>query len=543
MDKKFFAVLLLCISLLIGWQIFVVPFFIKDSEKQEALARKYEYLEQSVDLTEDTTLQNVNLIDIENDLIRVRINPLGVILHEVNLKKFSDHNGEAVDLLYNKHNSPQNYKCIFGLHSTSSEQLPEDFYPSAQSNWNLYKATRDSATLEFQNKYGVKFYISFEIGENYVLSVKYWFDGKFPIKITTYPSVKIQKNTKEYQYSIMYFKNDKLYEIGQSDDERLAANDIKWLGIGEKYWLLATFFHQTSSMKFIAKSVEVEGTKLIGYRVMMRANNALSLGEKSEILLFMGPKQHSIVQQCEEKYSLTLFRKNMDFGVLYFIVVPIYTLLMEINKLTNNFGVSIILLTIIIKTLLAPIAYSGAKNTRKISLITPEIEKIKQQYGNDKIAAHNATMTLYKRYKIKPLRTLLMLLIQLPIFFSLYKIFSIAIEMRHAPFAFWITDLSIPDPSNIFNLFGLLNISLPSILNLNLLSLLMAGTLFIQQKVQMHGVPQSPEHSLAFKIMPVIMLFVSLSFPSGLMIYWITSNVFSIVQQFYMRYALNNIKL
>ncbi|WP_158521617.1 membrane protein insertase YidC [Candidatus Fokinia solitaria] len=543
MDKRFFTVLLLCVSFLIGWQMFVVPFFTKDAEKQEILAKKYESLDQSSDLAIDASIHSphdTTSIDIENDYVRVQINPLGATLSEVNLKKFLDDSGKEIELLYD--HSPRDYKGTVGFsYDAAVEQ--SDFYPSSQSLWNIHKIAENAAVLQFQNKYGIRFYISLELDESYILSAKYWFDGDSSMKISAYPFMKFQKNTKEYQYSIMYSKNDKLYEIGQSDDERLTANDVKWLGIGEKYWLLATFFPQKGNMKLMVKSVEAEGVKLIGYRIMLRADEALLPNKKSEILLFIGPKQHAVIQQCEEEYSLALFHKNMDFGILYFIVVPIYKLLIGINKFTNNFGISIIFLTIIIKTLLVPIAYSGAKNTKKISLVAPEIEKIKQQYGNDKIGAHNATMTLYKRYKIKPLRTLLMLLIQLPIFFSLYKIFSIAIEMRHASFAFWITDLSIPDPSNIFNLFGLLDLSLPSGLRLNLLSILMAGTLFIQQQVQAYGIPQSPEHNLAFKIMPIIMLFISLSFPSGLMIYWITSNVFSIAQQFCMRYALNSIKL
>jgi YidC/Oxa1 family membrane protein insertase len=197
---------------------------------------------------------------------------------------------------------------------------------------------------------------------------------------------------------------------------------------------------------------------------------------------------------------------------------------------TKNFGVAIILITILIKILMFPIANKSFKTMQRMKKLQPTIAKLKEQYAGDSIKLNSEMMALYKRESLSPLSGCLPLVVQMPVFFSLYKVIFISIEMRHAPFFGWIKDLSSPDPTTIFNLFGIIPWSPPQILMIGIWPIIMGLTMFFQQK--MNPEPADPVQAKVMKFLPIIFVFMFQSFPAGLMIYWSWSNLLSMIQQF-----------
>jgi YidC/Oxa1 family membrane protein insertase len=200
-------------------------------------------------------------------------------------------------------------------------------------------------------------------------------------------------------------------------------------------------------------------------------------------------------------------------------------------RYVGNFGISILIVTVIIKLLMFTLANKSYRSMKKMKNLQPEIERIKALYSEDKARLNQEIMELYRREKVNPISGCLPLFVQIPVFFSIYKVLYVTIEMRHAPFYGWIKDLSAPDPTSIFNLFGLLPFSLPSYLMIGAWPIIMAITMFLQQK--MSPEPADPVQAQVMRFMPLVFLVMFSSFPAGLLIYWSWNNILSIIQQYY----------
>jgi YidC/Oxa1 family membrane protein insertase len=229
-----------------------------------------------------------------------------------------------------------------------------------------------------------------------------------------------------------------------------------------------------------------------------------------------------------------MFDRAVDLGFLYFITKPIFLVLNYFYKALGNFGLAIMLLTVITKVLLFPLAYKSAKSMNKIKKIQPKINKLKEQYVGNTVLFQQALVALYKKEKVNPAAGCLPIILQMPIFFALYKVLYVTIEMRHAPFFWWITDLSAPDSTTFFNLFGLIPWQPPLLLMVGILPVLMSLTMYIQQ--QMNPQPTDSTQAMVMKMMPLFLLFMFAQFPSGLLIYWTWSNIISIIQQMVIKY-------
>lgn len=304
-----------------------------------------------------------------------------------------------------------------------------------------------------------------------------------------------------------------------------------WLGITDKYWLTAL--------------VPNEGEKFIGnfkgyvtkngyhhYQAdFMGRNRVVAAGtsESYESLVFAGAKRLELLDSFADKYNIPLFDRAVDLGILYFLTKPIFQTLTFLYGIVGDFGLSIILLTILIKLLMYPLANKSYVSMNEMKRLQPKLTEMKEKHGNDKMRFQQEMMGLYKKEKINPASGCLPLFIQIPVFFALYKVLFVTIEMRHANFYGIIKDLSARDPSNIFTLFGLIDWTPPSIMHLGIMAILMAVTMWGQQ--QLNPKPTDPIQAKMMGLLPWVFMVILASFPAGLLLYWICSNSLTILQQ------------
>jgi YidC/Oxa1 family membrane protein insertase len=255
-----------------------------------------------------------------------------------------------------------------------------------------------------------------------------------------------------------------------------------------------------------------------------------------ESRLFAGAKEWEAIRSYQDDYGVDRFVDSIDWGWFYFLTKPIAWLLNVVKGLVGNMGFAIIVLTLIVKTALFPLAYKSYVSMSKMKKLQPEMEKIKERAGDDKQKLQQEMMALYKQEKVNPAAGCLPILLQIPIFFSLYKVIFVTIELRHAPFFGWINDLSAPDPSSILNLFGLLPWGVPevgsifAIFSIGVFPILMGVTMWMQQKL--NPAPTDPTQAMIFAWMPWVFMFMLGTFASGLVIYWTANNIITFTQQY-----------
>jgi YidC/Oxa1 family membrane protein insertase len=246
-------------------------------------------------------------------------------------------------------------------------------------------------------------------------------------------------------------------------------------------------------------------------------------------LLFAGAKETALLDHYEESLGIPRFELLIDWGWFYFITKPLFKLIDWFYRLFGNFGLAILAVTVLVKLVFFPLANRSYASMSKMKKVQPEMQKIQERFKEDRMAMQQAMMELYKREKVNPVAGCWPILIQIPVFFALYKVLFVTIEMRHAPFFGWIRDLSAPDPTSIFNLFGLIPWDPPQFLMLGIWPLIMGVTMFVQMR--MNPTPPDRTQAMIFNWMPVIFTFMLASFPAGLVIYWAWNNTLSIIQQ------------
>ncbi|GJL95690.1 MAG: membrane protein insertase YidC [Hyphococcus sp.] len=316
-----------------------------------------------------------------------------------------------------------------------------------------------------------------------------------------------------------------------------------WVGITNKYWLAAAIPPQDETINATLNNIG-DQTSPIFRAFYSLPTRKLSAGEALTLTshIFGGVKDVDILQSYEaspEKGGLGVhdFDKAVDWGKLFFLTRPIFYTLDFFGDLIGNFGVAILILTLIVKALLFPIANKGYESMSKMKKLQPEIEKMKARFGDDKMKMQQEMMALYKKEKMNPLAGCLPILLQMPIFYALYKTLFVTIEMRHEPFILWIKDLSAPDPTSLFNLFGLLPYDptavpvIGAFLGIGVLPLLMGIGMWFQMKL--NPPPADPMQAQIFAMMPFIFVFIFAPFAAGLVLYWFWNTALSILQQWF----------
>jgi YidC/Oxa1 family membrane protein insertase len=302
-----------------------------------------------------------------------------------------------------------------------------------------------------------------------------------------------------------------------------------WIGITDKYWLTALIPNQGNSIEagFKATLNNVERYQAQYTSAPSEVNPGETLVISSNI--FVGAKEVNLLDKYSDNLSIEMFDRAVDFGWFYIITKPLFLLLHKLSAVFGNVGLSILALTVLIRILLFPLANKSFKSMSRMKVLTPKMKDIRERFKNDKLKMQQEIMQLYKSEKVNPLSGCLPILIQIPIFFALYKVLFVTLETRHEPFYGWVKDLSAQDPTTFFNLFGLLNFTPPSFLMIGLWPILMAFTMFLQQKL--NPAPPDPLQAKIMTFLPLMFLFLFATFPAGLVIYWTWNNILSIGQQ------------
>lgn len=328
------------------------------------------------------------------------------------------------------------------------------------------------------------------------------------------------------------FLNGKLVEEDYSSvakEQYHYSTHNGWLGITDKYWqtiYILDDYKKPVSVSFSSQdqlfkaSFETEYYQLLPQETLTKTTR-----------LFSGAKTLSVITNYQNKLNIPRFDLSIDFGWFYFLTKPFLYFLRFLYSLVGNMGIAILLFATLLRIVMLPIATKSYINMARMKKIQPKLKVIQERYKDNRMILQQEMLKLYKKEKINPAGGCLPLLIQIPIFFALYKVLSVSILMRQAPFFGWIHDLSAPDPSSVFTLFGLVPWPIPSFLNLGIWPILMGITMWIQQKL--NPAPQDKAQENIFKFMPVIFTFMMGNLASGLIIYWTWSNILSIFQQKY----------
>ena len=245
--------------------------------------------------------------------------------------------------------------------------------------------------------------------------------------------------------------------------------------------------------------------------------------------LFAGAKEPNLLDKYEAEFGIANFDLAIDFGWFYFLTKPFLQLLTFLNGVLGNFGLGILALTVLIKLVFFPLANKSYRSMAKLKELTPKLQEMREKYGDDKQRMNQEMMEMYKREKVNPAAGCLPILVQIPVFFALYKVLFVSIEMRHAPFYGWINDLSAPDPTSIFNAFGLIPWDPPTMLMIGAWPCIMGVTMYLQQKLNPQ--PADPVQAKVFMFLPLVFTVLLAQFAAGLVIYWTWNNLLSILQQ------------
>ena len=316
--------------------------------------------------------------------------------------------------------------------------------------------------------------------------------------------------------------------------DTIDVQETGWIGFTSKYWMTTLLPAQGQPFSSVSKYVPQNDT----YQIEMRLPTVeIPAGETVDITtsLFAGAKEYEAIR-AYERAGFEQFIDSIDWGWFFFLTKPIFWVLHELNILIGNMGWAIIGLTLVIKALLFPLAYKSYVSMARMKELQPEMEKLKEKHGDDRQAMQMDVVALYKEKKVNPAAGCLPILLQIPIFFSLYKVIFVTLELRHAPFIGWLQDLSAPDPTSWMNLFGLLPYATPGpeslfyFLSIGVWPLAFGVSMWLQQKL--NPAPPDPTQQMIFAWMPWVFMFMLGSFASGLLVYWVANNVITFIQQY-----------
>ncbi|MDX5361122.1 MAG: membrane protein insertase YidC [Alphaproteobacteria bacterium] len=417
--------------------------------------------------------------------------------------------------------------------------------PGPDTRWTVIEgetlAPGQPLVLGWDNGQGLVFRRTISVDDQYLFTVEQSVQNTGAEDVTLFPYALIRRvgePVTEGFYilheGLIGVLGGSLLEVDYSDIAEEKTRRVEttggWLGITDKYWM--TQLVPDQSERFTGEFKYAESANRPVYQAnYIRDGMVVPAGGTAAVTdhLFAGAKIVQTINAYEEQLGIDRFDLTIDWGWFFFLTKPIFYVLDWLFALVGNFGVAILLLTVLVKLLFFPLANKSYVAMSKMKKLQPEMLKIRDRYAEDKMKQQQAMMELYKTEKVNPLAGCLPILVQIPVFFALYKVLFVTIEMRHAPFFGWIQDLSAPDPTTIFNLFGLIPWDPPTFLMIGVWPLLMGITMFVQQRL--NPPPADPTQAKVFLFLPVIFTFVLAPFAAGLVIYWTWNNLLSIIQQ------------
>lgn len=421
----------------------------------------------------------------------------------------------------------------------------QDAIWSVQGNKML--TSESPVTLTWKNAQGLRFERLISVDENYLFTItdKIVNESSSTISVAPYGLIGRGGNPPVSSYYVLYegplgVLDGVLQEITYDDlksQKNVEFTSVGgWIGMTDKYWLAALIPDVSTPIKAKfseSKAVELDPAKA-GYQVDFVGNAVNMAPGASQTVthhLYAGAKVVHLLDAYEKTLNVAKLDRAVDFGWFYLITKPMFYALTFIYDYVGNFGISLLILTVLIKILFLPLANKSYKTMARMRRMQPEIEKLQARYKDDKLMANQELMKFYKKHQINPMAGCLPMLIQIPVFFALYKVLFISLEMRHTPFFGWVQDLSAPDPTTVFNLFGLIPWDPPSFLLLGAWPLIMGLTMYVQQK--MSPQPADPVQARMMLLMPIMFTYLLAQFPVGLVIYWAWSNLLTIAQQWF----------
>ena len=477
-------------------------------------------------------------INFENQNIIGSISLMGAIIDDLTFKKYTktlDGNDNIV--LLNPKNVENGYFVETGW-VTNNNNIDT---PNSKTLWkiegNQKLSPNNPINLVWTNDQGIKFEKKISLDEKFLFVVNQKITNNTEKTYNFYPYGQIIRNiapnvTNFYilHEGLLGVFDDQLVEEDYEDIEKKKYSinaKSGWLGITDKYWITSLIPEKNKEFrsdfdyknKFKANFIETEATKL-------EANETKS----NETKIIIAAKEVNIIDGYAEKLNISKYDLAIDWGWFYFIVKPLFFLTDYFFKITGNFGIAIILITVCIRILFFPLANYSFRSMAKMKVLQPEMARLKELHKEDKVKLQQEMMALYKREKVNPVSGCLPILIQIPFFFAIYKMLFVTIEMRHQPFFGWIKDLSERDPTSIFNLFGLIPWDPPSFLLIGAWPCLMGVTMYLQQKL--NPTPPDPIQAKIFMFFPLFLTVILAPFPSGLVIYWTINNILTMAQQF-----------
>ena len=510
--------------------------------------------------TRAVALSSSARVAIETDGLLGSISLLGGRIDDLSLKNYRETIYEDANIvrLLSPVGGPNAYYALYGW--APGGALDFDQVPGPNSEWRLVEGetltTTTPVTLEWDNGNSLIFNRVISVDENFIFSVTQSVRNTTgaPVRLAPYGIVARHGLPADLQnFFILHegvvrkadgtldeigYENVTEFDVMPSEGAAAELVDVAengWIGFTDKYWM--TTLIPGAGQPFVAATRHVAGADIYQTEARMPAVD-VAAGATAEVttMLFAGAKEWETIRNYQDTGGIDRFLDSIDWGWFYFITKPMFWLLHNLNVMIGNMGLAIIALTFIVKAVLFPLAYKSYASMARMKELQPEMEKLKERAGDDREAMQKGMMELYKKNKVNPASGCLPILLQIPIFFSLYKVIFVTLELRHAPFFGWIRDLSAPDTTSIFNLFGLFPWPAPepgsilALIFIGVLPILLGISMWLQQKL--NPAPTDPTQAAIFAWLPFIFMFMLGHFATGLLIYWIVNNTLTFAQQY-----------
>ncbi len=486
---------------------------------------------------------------IDTPAIAGSIDLKGGRIDDVSLKDYhetTDKTSPIIDL-FSPSNGPHPYYAETGFVAGAGEKTA---LPNASTVWTAdgdRLTPSKPVTLTWDGGQGLVFHRIISVDDQYMFTVKDTVTnaGATPVSLLPYALISRHGTPVTSNYSVLHegligaIGDNREADITYAAMDKEAGNTRSldgtggWLGITDKYWAGVIAPPQDLVYKGTFSSYAENGNRDYQVDALLPART-VAPGTESDVTthVFAGAKVTAVLNKYEREYGIHNFGNLIDWGWFYFITKPLFQVIDWFYKLTGNFGVAILIVTVLIKGLFFPLANKSYASMARMKRLQPQLAALKERFPDDKQKQQEATMKLYREQKVNPVAGCLPMVVQIPVFFALYKVIFITIEMRHAPFFGWIHDLSAPDPVHVLTLGGLLPIApyLPNFLLIGIWPVVMGFSMFLQMK--MNPEPPDPVQKQMFSYMPLIFMFMLGTFPSGLVIYWTWNNTLTVIQQY-----------
>ena len=550
-QKNLLLAVIFSIAVLVGYDFFFAPKKELQSNlndiNNDTLPKKQGTESEAPSISEKLSSKSNNSnfnekrVSFKSQRLEGSINLYGATIDEIILSDyFETINKEKKIKLLQKENSSSPYFLRMGWASTNKSLK----LPNKDSLWKSLKNvnTNETIQLEWNNNQGITIKREISFDENFMIKIEDTVFNKTgeAVELTNFSYIRRKNHRPANKFFILHegplgVFNDTLQEFSYDDIEEqkeiVESSTNGWIGYTDHYWQVAIFPETDEPFKARFKTLK-NSKNSIQIDFINDNIKTLKSGESLSVksYVFAGAKEVPLIDDYIKNLNVNKLDLSVDFGWFYFLTKPLFYALNYLSVLFSNFGVGIIILTIFIRILLFPLANKSFKSMNSMRLLTPEIKRLRERFKDDKQKMNQEMFALYREKKINPAAGCLPILIQIPIFFALYKVLFVSIEMRHAPFFGWIKDLSAPDPTSIFNLFGLIPFDTPAFLTIGVWPLLMGLTMYLQQKI--NPPPPDPVQAKVFMMLPFIFTFLLATFPSGMVVYWTINNILSIGQQY-----------